>query len=334
MKNLKQHILSIIAKYRREYRGNILRYKKLNRNLITRLNAEYHNDCPKAQNTEKIVYFVCNGKINHFGLADRLRGLVTVYQECKRANVKFAIHFVHPFRLQDYLQPNKYNWLDGSDEISYNKTDSIPFCYFLLDSFIKIDDVIYKKIKSVKNKQIHFYTNSWYSYHNNFGESFNELFRPSDTLQHNIDYYLTRIGGKYIALHFRFMSLLGDFNEYGITLNETERKTLIDKCIGLLLSVRQQNADYKSFFVCSDSITFLNEAAKFDFVHVAEGTITHCDNTNDSSFETHLKTFLDLFLLSKADKILSFATKEMRLSGLPQIASYFGNRPYERITIE
>ncbi|MDR2840409.1 MAG: hypothetical protein LBV75_03970 [Paludibacter sp.] len=317
---------------RNRIRGAVkgLKVDNINRKQIL---ATYCDKSAGENKGQKTVIFMCDGKIYHGGLADRLRGLVTVYQACKRANVKFRINFSHPFDLHNYLLPNTYDWEIDNADILYNTHDSIPIVYHQCSPYLPFADKFYRQIKRLKFKQIHYYTNSNNSYKYDFATNFNELFKPSQTLQKLIDTETQQIGSNYIALHFRFYKLLDDFNEvYGVALqSEKEREELIEKCLAEMLRLKERFADCKKFLVCSDSEKFIAAARKFPFVYVVDGAIIHSGNTDDSDFNAHLKTFLDFYLISKSDRVIALTTGRMALySGFPYCASLVGNVEFER----
>lgn len=59
-----------------------------------------------------VVFMALNETTFSGGLSDRLRGIVSVYAECKRQGRPFRIVF-EPLHLEDYLAPNVYDWRIG-----------------------------------------------------------------------------------------------------------------------------------------------------------------------------------------------------------------------------
>ena len=72
---------------------------------------------------KKIVIFFIDGKTIHGGLSDRLRGLFSTYYYCLKEGIDFKVFWTYPFNLQDYLEPNKVNWLIEGKAISHNKNE-------------------------------------------------------------------------------------------------------------------------------------------------------------------------------------------------------------------
>ena len=167
-------------------------------------------------NRPKQIIYMADGKLRHGGLADRLRGIITLYDYCKKHNIEFKIHFVSPFQLKDFLEPSGYDWTINPDDITYDSNYSHPV---LLDTYAwdpkmeKLYERIFAKIKLKQHyRQLHVYTNYLYA-ENKFGELFNELFTPSKTLQSYLDNEYNKIQGEYISVSTRFLNILGDFNE-------------------------------------------------------------------------------------------------------------------------
>ena len=88
----------------------------------------------------------------------------------------------------------------------------------------------------------------------------------------------------------------------------------------------------KHILVNSDSTTFLQTAAKLDYVYVIPGNITHIDGKNDTDeYNAYEKTFLDFFMIANAERIYLLRTGQMYNSGYPFAASKIYNRPFEKI---
>lgn len=277
-----------------------------------------------------------DGRAIHGGLTDRLRGICSVYTYCKQKGIPFHLNAVFPFKLEDYLVPNKYDWRISEDEISYDPRKSTP----VLVNDYQFDTRLHRFYlnKLLREKmQMHIYGNTPFL-DSHFNESFNELFRPSPRLQADLDNLtaslfpplspnpspLTR---HYVAIVTRFQQLLGDFKETGYkTLGEDGKKALIVKCINKIEELHNTGLQGKQILCTSDSITFLNEVNKLPYVSIIPGKVVHMDHTSDASFETYEKSFLDLFMIAKADEVMLLQTDDMYPSGFPKRAAMMGNK--------
>ncbi len=72
-----------------------------------------------------VVLMVRNETTFSGGLSDRLRGIISVYQECKQLGLVFKIHFETP-NLIDYLEPNDYDWYIKPEDICYDTKRVYP----------------------------------------------------------------------------------------------------------------------------------------------------------------------------------------------------------------
>ncbi|MDR2601358.1 MAG: hypothetical protein LBC53_02745, partial [Spirochaetaceae bacterium] len=141
-------------------------------------------------------------KLTYGGLADRLKGIVSVYKICKELNLNFKINFTYPFELHEYLIPNVYDWKISRNEIYYNKKYSKPcFIPYRYGFFAR-------RFFAGNYKQIHIYTNMS-TVEKEFSILFYELFKIHPFLQTQINTNINLIGCVYISVAFRFLQLLG-----------------------------------------------------------------------------------------------------------------------------
>ena len=65
-------------------------------------------------------FFVIAPNIKHPGLADRMKAIINCYNIAKLNGYDFRIVFKIPFRLEDYLQPNKVDWVADYGDLNYS----------------------------------------------------------------------------------------------------------------------------------------------------------------------------------------------------------------------
>ena len=245
---------------------------------------------------EKMVIVMLDGKRHHGGLSDRLMGILTTFMVCKELGVQFRIYFVHPFQLENYLEPNLYDWKISENEISYNAEEAEPL--LVSATSVKFDRTfVYKYIKKrialSQGKQIHVYTNASYSLHHNYSNLFHELFKPTKLVENDILYYKRMWGRGYVNITLRFQNLLNDFNEGSFpSLDEKERNLVMEKCRRKILSMHEKQPE-TLILVTSDSKTFLDVIKPYDFVRTIEGELVHMDFTEQDSLNLHKKAFVD-----------------------------------------
>ena len=298
---------------------------------------QYYTSTKPCKNELKYVIYMANGYSWHAGLCDRFKGIVSLYQWCNKHKITFKIYFTTPFTLNKYLIPNRYNWAIESQDICYNyKEVSVNHCMYhsLVFSLIKNGTIFTQSQKwlnkhlSKNYKQIHVYTNIYPQSNFEFGTLFQELFKPSPLLAQQLEHHCSQIGGKYCSISFRFVQLLGDFKDCGgETLFKDARKNLIRKSIKVIYEIKEKNQNIKHILVTSDSSSFLSLVAKISFVYVIEGKVGHIDF--DNSEETTIKTFLDFFMIAKAEKVYLAKSDKMYNSDFARRASMIYQKPFE-----
>lgn len=287
-----------------------------------------------------VVFMALNETTFSGGLSDRLRGIVSVYAECKRQRRPFRIVF-EPLHLEDYLTPNEYDWRIGEDEIDWDLTKSHP-CVLLTyhnDSHNRWQHFVQSSVlRSYFRKhchQLHVFTNMIPS-DEEYQTLFHELFRPTDDLQQLIGYHLEKLGGKgnYISCTFRFRQLLGDFKEGGDTLPVEQREAYIERCIETVKELHKQYGD-KNILVTADSSTFLSELKEksLPYVYVMPGKVVHLGFTADASKTVYMKSFLDMYMISYADTVYLVRDKLMYHSGFPLRAALLNRAEYKEINL-
>ena len=291
---------------------------------------KFYSVSPCDELIERNVIVMIDGRQIHGGLSDRVRGICSVYGFCKENNIPFYINHIYPFNLQDYLQPNLVDWVIDSGSIIYNTNVAKPVC--VNDWMFSANlHKYYLRNVSKEHKQIHLYTNAYFD-DANFRCNFNELFKPSPTLQSEIEQNIQAINGDFIAMVFRFQQLLGDFKETGYQiLAKDEQDELIAICLNKVKELYDTFHRTVKVLVTSDSNIFLIEVNKLDFVYIIPGQVVHMDHTADASFDTYMKSFVDLFLLSKAKKIYLMKSGQMYMSGFAKRAAMVNDILYEEI---
>ena len=307
------------------YQSRSIEKKLIKRHYTERMQAD----------AESAVVFTCNGFIWHGGLVDRFKGALSVYEWCKRNGRTFKINFVHPFNLSDYLCPTKYDWQNAFNLYDSNKSQ--PKVCLLEPRTSQRDELKYDRDRMLNkwldgnlsdaSKQLHVYTNMNRT-DIGFASLFNELFRPVPRLQTLIDEHLANIGGKYISISFRFTTLLGDFTDCtGSPLPPEERTELIERSLEAIKAISRQAPAHDKILVTADSETFLVKAKEIENVYVIPGKVGHIDY--DHGDDVNMKTFLDFFLISMAEKVYLARSGKMYNSAFAKTASLVNNKPFE-----
>lgn len=284
------------------------------------------------RNNDKPIQIYClDGKRFSCGFADRLRGIITSYAFAKANRLPFRIQHEVPFKLEEYFACNSVDWILKENEKSYNLLNSRPV---YMTDFTKGKRFLYLST----HRQHHFYLNiNGLSYINKrfnkqytYTELFQELFKPSEKLEKAIKPFSKFLSEGYISVSFRFMQLMGDFVDVcGYTLSQEEQKKLTRKCILFVEHIRERHPDIRYVLVTTDSLKFLNEVNKLEYVFIIPGAIGHIGFQENP--DVHLKTMLDFYMISQARKVYMAYTGDMYPSHFAESAAETTNTLYESV---
>lgn len=319
---------------------------------LYKIKALEAKESDKFKRAKTVLYMVQPETTFSGGLSDRLRAIISIYKECKKQGYDFRIVF-EPLHLQDYLEPNQYDWRISNEDIVWDTERVFP-CTILtyhhnlqnpLQRFAQ--RTVLRYFLQKKYEQIHVYSNMA-TEEDEYGILFDELFKPTQELQEQIEYHLARLGGRgnYISLTFRFRQLLGDFKEGGETLPEEDRRKYIERCITRVQDMHKHHPG-KKILVTSDSSTFLNELmlsvkaqvsppvcdASSNWLYVIPGRVVHFGFTFDAGKKTYMKSFIDYYMLSYASTVYLVRDKQMYHSGFPERAAMLYDTNYEEINL-
>lgn len=296
-------------------------------------------------NSKEALY---NIRHNSGGLIDRLKGIVAVYKACKLTNRPFRICHTDPFDLERYLCPNTVDWHIISSDVCYdaNKTDVHVFSYVYRKNEEEWKDEeeyqwrrLLKLINKAKrsHKELHIYTNALLMKNilDEFRSLFSELFRPSDILKSEIDKNLQAIGSPYISVSFRFTHLLGDpVDVIREELDESGKQALIHRMGEELENIHKKHPNNK-LLVNTDSNIFREyvKGLSLQYVYMTPGIPVHIDQTKDASDVSIMKTFLDFFMISNAERVLLVKDQKMYNSNFPRYAAAIGKKPFKLIEV-
>ena len=270
------------------------------------------------------------------GLTDRFKGIVSVYALAKANGVPFRCIFNHPMDLTDFLVPNSYDWVVKPGELSGSVWDvrfrimsKQPPLSRLTNLFpLKKQVLVYAKVDYLA------LINRKYNQQYQWGQLFNELFKPTKILEEQLQLHLDAIGSAgFVACVYRFQNLLGDFKEYHfMPLPETDQQQLLTKTIHALKQISEQSD--VPVLVTSDSATFIAAVKDLKNIYTIPGKVVHIDNVANAEKEVYLKSFVDFFMLSRAQHIYSLGTDIMYKTDFPKYAAKVHDIPFERILID
>lgn len=282
-----------------------------------------------------IYVFMVDGKVGHGGMFDRLKGIVSIFAIAKSLDKDFRIHFTYPFMLEKYLEPCQYDWCLQEGELLFQFPKSRPIfaygeCYYPI------------RIMRNRHRQTHFYygydsldkINEHFGTNYEWGKLYHELFQPTVYLQQFIDHYKQEIGADYIAIHTRFLNLLGDKTETAINpeLPIDKRQSYMQRIVEEILRVANKND--KRIMIASDSMTFIEFVkGKIPNIYVVPGRVKHVDTAGKTDDGENIKMFLDYYLIGNAKKVYNIVGPGMWPSAFPEYAAKIGQTQFERIVL-
>lgn len=280
------------------------------------------------------MVFCADGRMPHGGMFDRLKGAVSVYAASKVLHRDFRICFTSPFVLERYLEPNGYDWRLGKAGRCESVCGARPVVMYGEWSNPR-------RLLKRRRREAHFY----YGYDSleyinrccgmqfDWGELYGELFRPTAYLQRYIDECKRGFGGDYVAVHLRFMNLLGDKMEYDIdpTLPSSEQDSLKARALAALRGVMAQNVGSK-VLLATDSANFSafvrREQPDVQFI---PGEIKHIGTAAETSDGAVVKMFIDYYMIAGAERVYNIVGPGMWPSAFPEYAAKIGRCPFERV---
>lgn len=278
-----------------------------------------------------IIAFV-DGSILHGGLADRWKGIVSLYAMAKATSREFRILYTFPFDIKEFQVPAIYDWQLREGELS-NRVSRISLKRMTADPDIMLNFPLNKQIHAYANRDWIEEVNAHYHTAYTWGELFKELFQPTERVKEALESYQTLLPKSYVAVAFRLQNLFGDFTEYEFQPTTAVRRKEISRlCKSYLKQLYDKTQ--KPILVTSDSKYFTQEMANLPFVICTKGQAVHADSVYGAPSDQYLKSFVDFYLLANAQAVYSAGTKEMYPSEFPMYAAKLHNRPFMRVLLK
>ena len=166
-----------------------------------------------------------------------------------------------------------------------------------------------------------------------YQELWKELFKMTPFLETHINQVRKNFKEPYESVTLRFQQLLGDFEEGDYeTLSKEAKEVLIQTCIEKIDEL--YHTGYFStpkVLITSDSQTFLERVRALSYVYTIPGKLEHMDFTQNDNLEVNVKPFIDLILLSEAQRLTLLKVGKMYKSGFPAFAAELGGKLYNEL---
>lgn len=289
----------------------------------------YYSDSESAINSPGRGDVICplDGTLRHGGLTDRLRGVLSTYAEAKRLGHSFHICWTSPFRLEDFLLPSKVDWRIEPEKIVRDNSVATPVV--IQDVSPQIAKRLTREALKNINGDLHVYSNSD-AQAGNYKELYRDLFVPSPLLADALNFHLKSLPDGYWAFAFRFIGLLGDFEDcITNTLEPPAQESLMEIARDEMLRIMKNLPNGYRVLVTSDSRRFLDFVASADRrIYTVPGDIIHIDLRKGEYDEAWLKTFVDQYLLMGAERVYRMRTEGMYPTGFPKFAAEVGGAEF------
>lgn len=318
----------------------------LKRRVLNEKRSERDYFPEKVLNNNHFIFMV-DGRVHHGGMFDRLKGAITVYAIAKALGKEFKIDWYYPFQLDRYLEPvkdhNNYicDWRTDEQQMTLeSKNFQVVIAYGEFANPARLwknrnkETLFYYGYDSLNEVNAHFGTNY------DWGMLYRELFKPTTYLQSYLDAFQKEIGSEYIAIHTRWLNLLGDKVEYtdiNPELESAESKNILMNAavvkIKELFSIAKSEDPSIRLMIASDSMTFINYIKReIANIYVVPGTVKHIDTAGETDDSENIKLFTDYYLIAHSKKVYSLWHEGMWKSAFPKYAAKIGGVPFERIS--
>lgn len=290
-----------------------------------------------AQNPQNspMVLALVDGHNYHGGFTDRLKGIVSLFHFALARQVDFRLAYTFPLELSGYLEPNEYDWRIAPD--------LLPKSFFGTTFANLVGDASIDRLcRFPKNKTLVAYANrdlvpllnNFYCTSYSWSELYHKLFRPSERLRKAIEAHLNVLGNSYIAVHFRFVGMFGDFNETPYAhIPDQQKEYIMQTNIEFLQNLSLEHYDRK-IFVASDSPKFIVNVKNISNVYTLSGNVKHIDNAIDTApDDAFMRLLLDFYLIAYSSEVFSIGTDEMYCSELPMYAAKLYDIPFRRVAL-
>jgi len=264
------------------------------------------------------------------GIADLLKGMFTLYNECKKMNIKYYLDLSNNIKLKKCFHlPNIPEYYKNFESETLNLMDQIY-------DYSKFNELLLTRIK--KPKVYYVITNccgfgNSTEYFNNIDE-INNIFKPSLIIDEKINYLYNIYNlteNNYISLHFRTgdHNMIKQFDNDHNNLNTDIRieldNSIFLKIINKIDSMNKEyNKDNLPLIIHSDSNILKNNLKKLNNnLILLDINIQHiCNNIGNNNEDSFISTISEFYIISKANKIFMMNV----YSGFSHIASVIGNK--------
>jgi hypothetical protein len=336
-------MLSLMLKKLLHFIWPVIRYYRLIRKPYLLKLYEYrifktYSNVYKDRPLNKSITIMIDDNFSQSGLLDKLKGIISGAWLAEQLKIQLNIYISDSnSAILSIFRLDKQHLLIRNQSYLFNRNTSKPIVIynFTPNNYISV----ISKFKAIKN--YNFYCNEnllklLYSDKMTIQFQWSKLFFSLFNFQYvNLEReHLIFSKTENIGVHFRFMNLLGDFDDVRITeLSEFKKNELINLCLSKLKFIISKHNLSVTYFIKSDSITFLNIVKSLFFNN--KNVIININNIGHTGLDNNhnilKQAYTDFFDLSRCSTIYQVALDNMRVSEFSKYASYINNSNLETI---
>ena len=280
------------------------------------------------------IFLVIDDKNSRCGITDRLKTAVGLCYVARQHGLDFR--FIHraQFDIRKYLVPNTIDWSAEPEDISPLPRDRQMFRYVApyadLPEFKNDRQYICREYignNIIEKQGVPDWQKVW-------RELFREMFAPTGIVLNGLA--SCPMPERYTAVVARFINSLG--HTENARYNEPFPPEMQERLIAAVLSkvAECEKGSDVPIIVYSDSPRFLKEAAAAGYRTTDVNGVGNIMNGDVGEYVT-LRTFVNMFQMSKAEKVCSilhldgFPDNSLYSTQYPRYAAIIGDRPFVRL---
>lgn len=268
------------------------------------INPFYNKVRFSLRNNKKRIIYTADGSINHGGIIDRMKGILTTFYLSKKNNFRFYIFQNSPIKYSDVWDNKKIN----INTLFFNP---FRFKIIYISTLKRLEIFSNKKLNKHITYLIYCSENILaYKYENGDWEGqTRKLYNQFNALGNNKierliqEKYSSLLYDKIELIHYRCLNYFNDFDDTNLKpLKKEKREELLKNIIS---NAKRNYNDSKNRIFISDSRTLLKGLDNSGFKVFSLNSTKHIDNKGHKK-EEYLNAYLENHIITKAENVNSY----------------------------
>lgn len=260
--------------------------------------------CFFRNENKKALIYMSNGYINHGGIVDRTKGILTTFYLSKITNFNFKIYYTSPISYSEIWDSNKIN-LDNLQLNPFN------FKIIYISTLSELEFFSHNKFNPQKGTFLIYCSENILAYmypNGKWEEKTKDLYDELIILGKNkIENLLNKknvlISNNLTVIHYRCLNYFNDFEDSNL---KPMNQSLIDRVIDIIImDAKKKYGKTKSSIFISDSRFLLGKLKKEGFNVFSLNPTKHLDNKGHEK-EEYLSAYLENYIITKAQFVSSY----------------------------